>query len=527
MISIMRPIYSIITFYLLQTYSANFKKFTDEVDMMKKSISVMLVIIITMLSVVFSAGATFADSKVTDKLLSDVYYLQSMDNDTVFFDKNSDKKMPAAAFIKLIASVVAIEKWGNLEDKVTVTKENLSLIKYEYGIRTASYKQGEKVSKKELIDCLIIYSANDAVSIIAKEVSGSVEAFVAEMQAIADKAGCTSTKIKNIHGFDEEGQYTTAKDVAKFIKYAMGYPVFAEAFSADSVTLKATSENDERTYKSGNKMKNATITDYYHSSVTGGKYTATDAAGECAAIVTNMDGYSYLAVTLGGKLTHVDNDGVKENTCFTDIKNMLNWVYENIRYRTIASTEQSVAVVKVKAGKDTDKVRLVPEKEISALVPASVTPASVMFQIVEDSVKKDIIAPVEAGEVMGQAKVLYAGTELATINLVAAQKVERSFTGFIMSKISALVGSTVFMVLTILLFLASVAYLLSIMSKFYGWDKKFLTAKNQIGTKAPGKKPVNKKAPAKKPVGKKAPVKKAPSKTKTLQKKQLPKKTNK
>ena len=148
-------------------------------------------------------------------------------------------------------------------------------------------------------------------------------------------------------------------------------------------------------------MKNAAISDYYHQSVTGGKYTATEKAGECAAVVTNMDGYSYLAVTLGGKLSDIDSDGVKENSCFTDIKRMLNWVYENIRYRVIASSDQSICVVNVKAGKDADKVRLVPEKETSALVPSGVTPASVMFEVIEESVKKDITAPVQAGEVLG------------------------------------------------------------------------------------------------------------------------------
>ena len=210
---------------------------------------------------------------------------------------------------------------------------------------------------------------------------------------------------------------------------------------------------------------------------------------------------------------------------------MLNWVYENIRYRVIASQDQTVAVVKVKAGKDTDKVRLVPEKEISALVPASVTPASVMFEIVENSVENDITAPVKLGEVMGQAKIYYASTELATINLVAAQDVERSFTGYIMSKISALVGSTVFMILTILLFLASVAYLVMMMSKFYGWDKKLLAAKSAVGTNAksvPGKKPAQKKAPQKKAPTKKMPAKKAPvKKMQTPIKKQSPKGTKK
>ena len=469
---------------------------------MKKTVSLLLIcgLIITMLSGMLSAGAVFADKNVTDKLLSKAYYLQSMDDDTVFFEKNADKKMPAAAFVKLFAAVVAIEKWGNLDEKVTVTTKNLSLVRYDYGVRTASYKDGEKISRKELINCLVVYSANDAVSIIAHEISGSVEGFVKEMQALVEKAGCTSTQIKNIHGFDEDGQYTTARDVAKFMQYALGYPAFTEAVSADSVTLKATSQNEERTFKAGNKMKTASIADYYHQSVTGGKYTATEKAGECAAVVTNMDGYSYLAVTLGGKLSDIDSDGVKENSCFTDIKRMLNWVYDNIRYRVIASPEQSVAAVSVKAGKDTDKVRLVPEKEISALVPSNVTPAAVMFEIVEGSVKKNITAPVEAGEILGQAKVYYAGIELRTINLVAAQTVERSFSGLIMSKLSDFVGSTFFMVLTILLFLAAAAYLVKIMAEFYGWDKKLYSmvmTKNPQQKKTSSKQSAVKKAPPK------------------------------
>ena len=479
---------------------------------MKKTVSFLLVLglIMTMLTGVFGAGATFAGEEVTDKLLSSVYYLQSLDDDTIFFEKNADKKMPAAAFIKLFAAVVAIEKWGNLDETVKVTKENLSLVKYEYGIRTASYKEGEKVSKKELINCLVVYSANDAVSIIAHSVSGSVEGFVAEMQSLVEKIGCTSTKIKNIHGFDEDGQYTTAGDIAKFMKYAASYPAFSEAISADSVTLKATSQNESRTLKSGNKMKTASISDYYHQSVTGGKYTATEKAGECAAVITNMDGYSYIAITLGGVLKDIDSDGVKENSCFTDIKKMLNWVYENIRYRVIASPDQSIAVVNVKAGKGADKVRLVPEKEISALVPSNVTPASVMFEIIEESVKKNITAPVKAGDVLGQAKIYYASNELQTINLVAAQTIERSFTGLIMSTLSDFVGSTVFMVLTILLFLAAAGYLALLMIRFYGLDKKVANktpVKGKQTQKAPQKKAVAKRPVSSRPVAKKQPPK--------------------
>ena len=178
-------------------------------------------------------------------------------------------------------------------------------------------------------------------------------------------------------------------------------------------------------------------------------------------------------------------------------------IYENIRYRVIASQDHSVAIVNVKAGKDTDKVRLIPEKETSALVPASVTPASVMFEIIEESVPDKITAPVKAGEILGQAKVYYAGIELTTVNLVAAQNVDRSFIGLIMSKISDLVGSTFFMLLTIVLFLAAASYLAIIMSKFYGWDKKFAKAMAEKKKATSNKTPAKKKAAPAKPAAKK------------------------
>lgn len=386
--------------------------------------------------------------------------MESLDEGTVFFDKNSTKKTPAAAFIKIIASVVALEKWGTLEGNVKITKESLSLVKYDYGVRVASYKEGETVSKRELFDCLVVHSANDAASIIAYEISGSLEAFVGEMQALTEKIGCTSTVVKNITGFDEEGQYTTAADVAKIIKYALNYPLFSEAFSAKTVTLKATQLNEERTFNASNKMTNASISDYYHSSVTGGKQTSTDDAGECIAVVSNKDGYSYLAVVMGGKLTNIDKDDADENTCMTDTKKMLDWVYNNIRYRVIVSPSQTVDVVPVTAGKDVDTLRLVPEKEASALVPSKATPASVMFEIVEGSMPKNIVAPVEAGEIIAQAKVYYAGQELTTINLVAGSDVKLSFPGLVMSGIRTVIGSVPFLVISLILSVIAVAVFL-------------------------------------------------------------------
>lgn len=428
---------------------------------MKKAVSLIMVLILglSVFAGAFVSSAIFGSEDISDKLKSETYYLESLDEGTVFFNKNADKKVPVAGFIKLIAAVVAIEKWSNLEENVRVTAKNLSLVKYDYGIRTAGYKDGERVSRKNLINSLVIYSANDSASIIAYEISGSLQGFINEMQALMTKVGCNNTVIRNIHGFDEEGQYTTARDMAAFLKYALKYPVFSEMFSAKSMIIRSYEDREEKTVTSNNKMMNASISDYYHKSVTGGKYTMTDEAGECVAVVSNMDGYSYLTVVMGGKLMNIDADSSEENTCFTDAQTMLNWVYDNIRYRVVVSPEQSVAYVNVRAGKQTDKLRLIPEKETSALVPSKVTTASVSFEPVADTIPEEVSAPIAAGTVIGQAKVFYAGEEITTINLIASQDIERSISGFIMGKISDIVGSKLFLVLSILIFLACAGYL--------------------------------------------------------------------
>ena len=308
----------------------------------------------------------------------------------------------------------------------------------------ASLKKGETYTKKQLVDCLIIYGANDAASVIAYNISKTEKAFVAEMQALAEKIGCKNTVVKNITGFDAGGQYTTAEDVAALIKYALNYPSFSEAFSAKEIILPKTSENEERTFSASNRMTNATIPDYYHASVTGGKQTSTDKAGECIAVVSSQDGYSYLTVVMGGKLKDVDNDSVDENTCMTDARRLLSWVYENIRFRVVATANQTVTTVPVVAGRSTDTLRLVPAKETSALVPAGGTSDSVLIEPIADTLPKSVTAPIRAGDVICKARVCYAGQEIITIDLVAANDVSLSVFRLVMTGVRKVITAKPF-----------------------------------------------------------------------------------
>lgn len=281
---------------------------------MKKLISFFLIFLTFIVFTLPCASALLDSGAVTSKLGSEIYYMENLDQSTVIFDKDSNKQVPLAGYAKVLAACVALEKWGNLDGAIKITEKHLNVFEGIYGMMTALYEEGETVSKKELFDCLVISSANDALSIIAYDVAGTEEKLVAEMQKLAQRLGCSSTTVKNSHGFDQEGQYTTARDVAKIIKHAVSFPAFSEAFGKDEITLKETEYNEERTYFASNQMLNASVYDYYHSSVKGGKHTSTELAGECMATISSTDGYSYLTVVMGGKYEDIDDDGYDENT---------------------------------------------------------------------------------------------------------------------------------------------------------------------------------------------------------------------
>ena len=438
---------------------------------MKKLISFFAAFLMLLPLFVPAADALFDSGSVTSNLKSQIYYMENLDEGTIFFDKDSNKKVPLAGYAKVLAAIVALEKWGNLDGSVKITEKHLNVFESIYGMATALYEEGETVSKRELFDCLVVCSANDALSIIIYETYGTSEAFVQEMQKLASKIGCSSTSVKNAHGFDEEGQFTTARDVAKIIKHAITYPAFSEAFGADEVTLKKTDKNEERTYYSTNQMLQPSVYDYYHSSVIGAKHTSMDEAGECIAVVSNADGYSYLTVVMGGVYEDIDDDGYDENTSMTDAQLMLDWVYENIRFKVIASAEQTVATVDVIAGKGSEKLHLVPEKETSALVPAAATPASVMFDLVGEA-PESVVAPVKAGDIVAQADVYYAGQKLKTINLVAKETVKLSFGGLILTGFKAVIGSVFFLVISFIAAAIAVLKLVLDLKDYFDKERK-------------------------------------------------------
>jgi len=156
----------------------------------------------------------------------------------------------------------------------------------------------------------------------------------------------------------------------------------------------------------------------------------------------------------------IDNDGVEENIAFMECKKILDWTFKNIKLRLVAEKNQVVSVIDVGLSSKYDHLRLLPEKEITALVPSGVNAQGVYFEVIEELTPKKVDAPIKKGQKIGRARILYAGNEIAQVDLVAGETIERNFLLYLAKITKTVLTSPVFIILAAILAAAVVVILI-------------------------------------------------------------------
>ncbi len=398
--------------------------------------------------------ATYNDSLDID---ADIAYMVCLDNDEAIFNKNFDKVTAPASLTKIMVALIALEKCDNLSAPVTVSQYALdSLIGTDSS--TSGLKPGEKVTMEILLNCMLVKSANEAAIAIAEYIGGSIPNFVNMMNAKAKELGCKNTNYVNVHGLDADGHYTTAKDLYIITKEALKNPTFEKIVGKTEYTIPKTNMQDERTVYTTNFMLNSNYNFYYLPYITGVKTGTTDDAGHCIITKASKNGYNYLAIIMGADERDINNDGEKENIAFMQCKKMIEWTYNNIKYKVVAEANQIVTVAKVKYSWETDHVNLIPGEDISALVPSRLDSSSVYIQPNTDT-PETLKAPIKKGDIVGTATIYYAGSEIAVTNLVAQENVRRSLILSVGGIIGAIFSSVIGKILITLIILTVTGYI--------------------------------------------------------------------
>jgi len=392
---------------------------------------------------------------------AEIVFLQSMDDGTVIFDKNADMLTAPASLAKIVTASIVLENAQNLDEIVEVPNYAIRLLDGTNS-STAGLLPGEQMSVRNLLYCMLVASANDAANVLADYICpNNIGAFVQMMNEYVKSIGCENTVFINPSGLDAGGQYTTARDAAKFTLKALENPIFEEITSTKKYTIPPTNKYpQERNLISTVKIMNSGIKDYYIPTAKGIKTGTTSNAGRCIVTKASKDGYTYLAVVMRAPFYDIDNDGVEENIAFMECKKILDWTFKNIKLRLVAEKNQVVSVIDVGLSSKYDHLRLLPEKEITALVPSGVNAQGVYFEVIEELTPKKVDAPIKKGQKIGRARILYAGNEIAQVDLVAGETIERNFLLYLAKITKTVLTSPVFIILAAILAAAVVVILI-------------------------------------------------------------------
>ncbi len=205
----------------------------------------------------------------------------------ILHEYNSEKMSSIASLTKIITCITAIENCKNLDEEILITEKMC-------GIEGSSIylKAGEKLTILELLYGLMLRSGNDAATAIALSVGGSIQNFASLMNKTAIKAGAKNSSFKNPHGLEQEGHYSTAKDLALICCYALNNPIFSEIVSTKKKVISNSLEEYDRLLINKNKILSML------DGADGIKTGYTKVSGRCLASSATRNGIQLVCIVL-------------------------------------------------------------------------------------------------------------------------------------------------------------------------------------------------------------------------------------
>jgi D-alanyl-D-alanine carboxypeptidase (penicillin-binding protein 5/6) len=343
------------------------------------------------LLILFTSAPAYAEGNAPNLSKAGGAVLIEADTGRILLEKDKDRKLPEASTTKVMTAILAIES-GNLSDVVTVSP-NAS------GVEGSSIwlGVGEHVTVENLLYGLMLSSGNDAAVAIAEHTAGSVDAFVAEMNAKARQIGAVNTNFINPNGLYNKDHYTTAYDLALITAYAMKNETFRKVVSTVSWRMPWEGHEYDRVVK--NKNRNL----WEYDGATGVKTGYTTDSGRCYVGSAQRNGMELITVLLD------DYD------MFNDSREVLDYGFTNYQKVNIVNKGDVLGVADVANG-ITKMVDVVAS--LGCQYPCTQAESASIRR--ELKLNAAIAAPIKKGEEIGKLELYQNGRKVTEIPAVAA-----------------------------------------------------------------------------------------------------------
>jgi D-alanyl-D-alanine endopeptidase (penicillin-binding protein 7) len=228
----------------------------------------------------------------------------------LIFGKDIDTVRPIASVTKLMTAMVIIDSGVDLEEKITVTKQDRDLIQ----LTGSRLEYGASLSRREMLMISVMASENRAATVLGRTFPGGMTAFVNQMNRKASELGMNKSRFADPAGLRVENE-STASDLMKMVQAAQGYELIREASTTQRLDVRPYRSRGPLTYGNTNRLlKNKKW------SISVSKTGYIMEAGRCLVMHTTIEGEPVAIVLLNsyGKLTP-----------FGDSNRIRQWMLEN------------------------------------------------------------------------------------------------------------------------------------------------------------------------------------------------------
>ena len=341
----------------------------------------------------------------------------------VIYEKNGYEKAYPASTTKIMTAILTLEHC-NLTDVATASYE--AVYSVPVGYSNANIQVGEELTINQLLNVLLINSANEAANVLAEHIAGSIDSFATMMNAKAEEIGCLNTHFVNPNGVHNENHYSTAYDLALMGRYAMKNDIFREFVNTKFYTLPATNKylTNDRVFGTTNELLKKdtrdSVDNYYYEYCTGIKTGYTNAAKSCIVASAKKDDIEYIVVILGAGTT---DNGLSAR--YLDCKTLFNYAFENYTVKKLNDEEADLKTINIPNGTlSTKHLKVKIQDEINVLLKKS-TDTTNLTPTVE--INKDLSVPIVKNSIVGKITYTIDGNKY-TSNLIAGNNVYESNT---------------------------------------------------------------------------------------------------
>lgn len=229
--------------------------------------------------------------------------LVDLSQNKVLVEYNSSERIYPASLTKIMTAILAIENIPDLNKKLIIPSELFQDL-YSQNASLAGFLPDEKVKYKDALYGILLPSGAECCLAIADSIAGSESAFVEMMNQKAADLGMKNTHFCNTTGLHDENHYSTVKDFATLLKYALKNDTFRKAFTSSRYsTTPSNCHPDGFTFQS-TMFKYMGSADVTGGKILGGKTGYTGEAGLCLASLASVNDKEYILVTAHADGTH-------------------------------------------------------------------------------------------------------------------------------------------------------------------------------------------------------------------------------